>query len=1089
MTRILLLLCLVACLPVYAQQSQKITISEDNVPLKKVIKLIERYGNYYFAYRTEFIPHASRVTVHVKEGTIDEVMKQALKGLGLTYLVVDNIITVRPDSTASRFLKPELLIIEGYVTNEQGEPLARVSVQESGSLSGTVSKSDGQFNITIKPNSVITFTSVGYESVDKLVEDETFMNVRLKQQVKDLDETVFTGYGKTSKRYNTGSIYKLNQLDIARQPVSDPLAAMQGRVPGLLITQSNGLPGSTYKIQLRGQSSIGIVPGQLPANDPLFIIDGVPYAPNNNALVGVTSGSALGDPGRSPFSLINIGDIDHIEVLKDADATAIYGSRGSNGVILITTKKGKPGAATFTVNVNNSYGKITRYPTLMNTAQYVQMRQEALSNDGLAVNNNTAPDLLSWDTTRYTNFKEMLIGGRAVTNNVQLSMSGGSKRLQYYFGTGYHRETTVFPGDLHNDRFSGHVNLHYQSRDSNLNATLSVIITGDKNKSILNDLTGIVNLAPHAPDLYDSAGKFTWKQGDLAFNNPMALLLRVYESKTTNLLGNLDINYRIAKNLVFKTNLGYNRLQSDEISIVPASSQDPYKTPPPEGYSYFGKIIYNSWIAEPQLEYNRYFGFGKIAGLAGATMQVQTNSVGTIEASDFSSEEMLRNVHEAGKQISKNLHTEYRYGGVFGRLNGILYDKYLINLTGRTDGSSRFGPGKQVGTFWSAGLGWIFSNEPFIKNKVAVISFGKLRSSYGVTGNDQIGDYKYLDKWQEIAGSYLGSGGITPVQLADSNYSWEVCRKLEAAIDLGLFKDRLMISVAWYRNRTGNQLVAYPLPVLTGFTNYAAKNSPAIVQNTGWEMLVQTKNRIDQHWQLNGNVSLTIPRNKLIAFPNLASSSYATSLVIGESLSVLKGFEYAGVNMGSGLFEFNDQNGDGAIGYQNDYRILGHFDPAWYGSVQANLQYKGWQLDVFLEVRKQRAYSYLYSKSSYIFPGNQLVNQPALVLNRWPQCLDNGALQRFSTGANTAANEAIDNFVQSNGIIDDASFCRVRNIELSWRFPVQWLKSISLKNCRMYMQAQNLFTITGYKGLDPETRNMFTLPPLRTIAAGVELSF
>jgi TonB-linked SusC/RagA family outer membrane protein len=1073
---------------VYAQ-SKKITISVDNVPLRKVIKLIERY-EYFFAYRTEFLLHANRVSVHVKDGTIEEVMEQALKGTGLNYLIVGNMITVRPDSTTPRIRQPEqLFTIDGYITNEAGEPLARASVQQNGTLSGTVSKSDGQFNISVKPNSVITFTSVGYEPVDKLVKDQSVINVRLKHQVKDLDETVFTGYGKTTKRYNTGSIYKLNHADIARQPVSDPLAAMQGRVPGLLITQSSGLPGATYKVQLRGQSSIGIVPGQLPPNDPLFIIDGVPYAPNNNPLLGVTSGSALGESGRSPFSLLNVGDIDHIEVLKDADATAIYGSRGSNGVVLITTQKGKQGAATFTVNINNGYSKITRYTPMMNTVQYVQMRLEALKNDGLAVNDKTAPDLFYWDTSRYTDFKKLLIGGRAVTNNVQLSISGGSKRWQYYFGTGYHRETTVFPGDLSNDRLSGHANLHYQSKDSNLNVTMSVIMTGDKNWSILNDLTSLVNLPPNAPVLYDSAGKLNWKQGDLIFENPMALLLRTYESKTTNLLGSLDINYRIAKNLVFKTNLGYNRLQLDEISVIPGSSRNPLTTTDPKGYSYFGKIIYNSWIAEPQLEYNRYFGIGKISALAGTTMQVQKNSVATIEATDFASESMLRNVHEAGNTIPKDLHTEYRYGGVFARLNSILYDKYLINITGRTDGSSRFGPGKQVGSFWSAGLGWIFSNEPIIKNKVPFISFGKLRSSYGVTGNDQIGDYKYLDKWQNISGNYLGTTGITPFQLADSNYSWEVSRKLEAAIDLGLFKDQLMISVAWYRNRTGNQLVSYPLPVITGFTSFAAKNSSAVVQNTGWEMLVQTKNRLSQHWQLNGNISLTIPRNKLISFPNLATSSYARFQVIGESLSVLKGYRYTGVNMVSGLFEFKDEDGDGDISTTNDYKIRGHFDPAWYGSVQTNLQYKGWQLDVFWEIRKQWAYSYLYSNKNYTSPGTISFNQPTLALNRWQQYPDQASLQRYSTGADDETNDASNRFIQSDGIIADASFGRLRNVELSWRMPAQWLKNISLKNCRVYMQAQNLFTITGYKGADPETRNMFTLPPLRTIAFGIELSF
>src|SRR5688572_26266212 len=265
MTRILLLICLVACLQVYAQKSQKITISVDNVPLRKVIKQIERY-NYYFVFRTEFLQHANHVSVHVKDGTIEEVMEQALQGLGLNYLIMGNMVTVRPDSTAAAVRKPDLFTIEGLITSETGEPLPRATILESKTLAGTLSKSDGHFSISVKPNTVLTFTCVGYEPVDKLIKDRSFITIRLRHQVKDLDETVFTGYGKTSKRYNTGSIHKLNQADIARQPVSDPLAAMQGRVPGLLITQSNGLPGSTYKIQLRGQSSIGIAPGKLPPN-------------------------------------------------------------------------------------------------------------------------------------------------------------------------------------------------------------------------------------------------------------------------------------------------------------------------------------------------------------------------------------------------------------------------------------------------------------------------------------------------------------------------------------------------------------------------------------------------------------------------------------------------------------------------------------------------------------------------------------------------------------------------------------------------------------------------------------------------------
>jgi TonB-linked SusC/RagA family outer membrane protein len=1086
MTRILLMLCLVAFVPVYAQSQYNISV--ENVPLKKVMKQIERYGEYYFAYRTEFLQHDERVTVHVTNGTIDEVMKQALKGLALKYLIVGNMITVRPDTSNAHIHKQNLLTITGKVINEAGEPVQHVSVSENGSHAIAFSGSDGHFSITVKPNTLLSFTSVGYEPIQRLIKERSFITVQLRHQVKDLDETVITGYGKTSKRYNTGAIYKINSADIARQPVSDPLATLQGRVPGLLITQSNGLPGSTYKVQLRGQSSIGINPSQLPPNDPLFIIDGVPFAPNNNSILGATSGSALGESGRSPFSFINIGDIDHIEVLKDADATAIYGSRGSNGVILITTKKGKAGPPAFNINVNTGWSRITRYANMMNTAQYVQMRNEALANDGLPVNINTAPDLISWDTTRYTDFKKMLIGGEAVTNNVQLSFSGGNKRLQYYLGAGYRRETTVFPGDIKNERFSEHINLQYQSRDTNLNIILSVISSQDKNWSIVTDLTKYINLAPHTPGLYDSTGKLIWEHGDLDFVNPIAFLLQAYDSKATNLLGNLDINYRIARNLTFKTSLGYNWLQFNDISIKPGSSLVPTPGIDPKGIAYFGKVKYNSWIAEPQLVYNRYVGIGKISGLVGATMQVQKQSVATIEASDFPSDDELRNIHAAGVHKSVDLNTEYRYGGVFARLTSILLDKYLINLTGRTDGSSRFGPGKQVGTFWSTGLGWIFSNEPFIKT-LPFISYGKLRGSYGVTGNDQIGDYKYLDKWKDLTGAYMGRAGIHPIQLADSNYSWEVNRKMEAAIELGLLKDRIMITAAYYRHRTGNQLIAYVLPGITGFNGYAAKNSPALVQNTGWELQLQTKNRLNRNWQVNGNVLLTIPRNKLIAFPNLASSSYKTRLAIGQSLSVLNGYEFKGINPDGGVFEFVDQDGDGTINFQNDYRILGHLDPKWYGSVQVNVQYKGWQLDMSWEVRKQRASSYLYSIYSFYPPGTQLINQPEMVLHRWPECNEQCALQQFGTGANDITKDAINRFLGSDGYIKDASFARLKNIELSWQLPVHWRKNIAMKHCRLYLQAQNLLTITPYNGFDPETRNISTLPPLRTVAVGIDLSF
>jgi len=1093
MAKVLFAICLVA-VPVFVQ-AQHITISVDNVPLKRVMKLVEGHSQYVFAYRTEYLQHAGHVSVHVKNGSIDQIMKQALKGSGLNYLIVGNMITVRPDTTAATATaisrNTAIAPFEGHVMNDAGLPLSGVSVLDNNSLNGTVTKDDGSFALRgVQSKTVLTFSSVGYEPSLLEVKDKTPVTVRLKPLLRDLDETVVIGYGKTSKRLTTGSVYKLSQAEIASQPVSNPLGILEGRVPGLLITQSNGLPGSTYKIQLRGQSSIGIVPGQLPPNDPLFIIDGVPYAPNNNSVQTVPSGSALGQSGRSPFSLINPADIDHIEVLKDADATAIYGSRGANGVVLITTKRGKVGPPVFNLNINSGFSNITRYPDMMNTQQYVKMRREALDNDGLTPNNTNAADLLLWDTTRYTDFRKLLIGGKAMTSNVQLSMAGGSNRFQYYLGTTYHYETTVFPGDLSNKRLAAHFNGHYQSKDSSLNITTSIIYTGDNNKSILKDLTSVVNLPPNAPDLYDAAGKFNWQPQDVAIINPMALLQQAYDAKTTNMLGNVDLSYRILKGLIFKTSLGYNRVQSDEIGLVPGSTLNPYTTPDPTGTSYFGKMVLHSWIVEPQLEYTRYFGKGKITALVGSTVQMQTSNITTTTATDFASDDLLRNRGDAGKLSTEELNTEYKYGGVFARLTGNYHDTYILNLTGRADGSSRFGPGKQVGNFWAAGAGWIFSNEPFIKENIPLLSYGKLRGSYGITGNDQIGDYKYLDQWQRVSYNYLGSSGIVPIQLADSNYSWEVNRKLEVAADLGVLKDHLLLSVAWYRNRTGNQLIAYTLPAITGFNKYAAKNSPALVENTGWEIMLQTKNKPNRNFQWNGMVSATIPRNKLLSFPNLNNSTYAGLLVPGQSLSVSKGLTYTGVDPITGLFTFQDKDKNGTISYPDDYRIIGNLGLKWYGGIQSDLQYKGWRLSLFVEYRNQKAYSYLYTiYNNGTPPGTILANQPAMVLDRWQKTNHEGALQQFSTGVKDSVNAAISRFTQSNGIIDDASFWRLRTIEFSYSVPCGWLRKTCMKRSRVYIQAQNLFTLTRYKGIDPETQNILALPPLRTIAAGVDISF
>lgn len=1063
-------------------QSDVFTISENNVPLKRIIRLIERTNKYSFTYTKELIDN-KRVTVHVEKKNIHEVLKQALSGLLFTYVMHGDSMVVIQTAKTPFPITTALISIQGKVLNEISLPLEGVSVWVQKGGRGTVTNEKGEFALPNIPfDAVLYFSSVGYESGSLPVNGQLQVEMRLKAAaVKSMDETIIIGYGKTSKRLNTGSVHKISSGEISKQPVSNPLAAMQSLVPGLLITQSNGLPGTTFKVQLRGQSSIGVNPGKLPPNDPLFIIDGVPFAPNNNPLQILRSGTSLGSDGRSPFAVINPADIESIEILKDADATAIYGSRGANGVILFTTKKGKVGKPVMTANVYSGFSTITRHIDMLGTRDYVRMRRIALENDGLVADSFNAPDLVVWDTTRSTNFKDLLIGNTASVTNLQLSLSGGTDRLQYLIGTGFNHQTTVFPGDLSNNRASVHTHLRHQSKDNKFSAAMTVLYSYDKNNSITKDLTEFIDLPPNAPALYDADGKLNWESGGTSFVNPMAYLKQPYEAKTGNILTGLDVSYRLNKKFTFKTSLGYNSLSADELAMLPRVSHDTFTSPDIQGYSYFGNSIIRSYIVEPQLEYVSYIGKSKFSLMAGATYQRTVNRITSTLATGFSSEDALRFPHSAENLDSTKFYSEYRYASLFARLQYQLNDAYILNLTARRDGSSRFGTSKSFGNFGALGAAWIFSNEGFVKQALPFVSFGKLRGSYGLIGNDQIGDYKYMDLWSVVPNNYLGNPGLAPIQLVDSNYSWEVSHKLELAIELGILNDQIQLTTAYYRNRNGNQLIAYPLPSVTGFTKYEAKNSSAVVQNRGFELSLRLKSKPGKCIEWMNSFSVTIPRNELLSFPRITTSDYAEELMTGQSLSVRNGFRYSGINCTNCLFTFEDVDGDGEINYLDDYRVIGNIDPKWYGNITNSLRYRNWQLDLLWEIRKQTSYSYLQGIYERSAPGMVMKNQPVNIFNN--------IYQGFSTGGDPAARQAIDDFLHSDGVLADASFVRLRNIALSFSLPTKWQQKFSLKGGRIYFQAQNLLTFTKYFGIDPETQNIKTLPPLKIITGGIELSF
>lgn len=976
--------------------------------------------------------------------------------------------------------------ITGVVlTASNASPLPGATLHIRNTTNGTLTDATGHFKLNnVENDAILTASSIGYEVAEIKIGEKTILKIRLKEAVNSLDETVIMAYGVTTKRLNTGSISKITSKEISRQPVANPLAALEGRVPGMIVTQSNGVPGSAFKIEIRGRSSID------QGSDPLFIVDGVPLAAGNNPVSSIISSAGYSGNGEgvSPFNSIPPSSIESIEVLKDADATAIYGSKGANGVVLITTKKGKAGTTQFDVNVYSGISKVTRTMNMLNTRQYVAMRKEAFENDDVMPDNTNAYDILLWDTTRYTDFRKLLIGHTAHTTNVQTSISGGTTNTQFRIAADHHHETTVFPGSFSDNRNAVHLNLNHTAKDKKFNLSFSGNYSVDKNKIPRIDFTSFLNAVPNLPSLIDSSGRLVWQDKNIPItDNPLSTMYQTYGVMTDNLLANVRLNYLLAKGLMVKANLGYNSMQVRELFINPKIAQDPSLNP--SSSSQFSNTLFKSMIAEPQIEYNTYLGRGKLDVLIGGTWQQEMQEGTYTSAKGFSNENLLRDISAATQVKTSNSYSQYKYAAFFGRLNYNWNDRYIINVTGRRDGSSRFGPGRQFSNFGSAGAAWIFSNERFFPKRNKWISFGKLRASYGSSGNDKIGNYKYLDTWNAVRYAYQGTGGFSPSSLFNPDYGWEINRKLEAGIELGAFNNRILLTTVLYRNRSSNQLINYKLPSQTGFPAIN-RNFPAIIENKGWEIEISTINAQASNFTWSSYLTLTIPKNRLIEFEGIETSSYS-NLVVGQPLSVYGGFRLAGVDTETGVWRFTATDGKPVASpdYPEDFiQNLGNRDPEFYCGINNILTYKGWELDFFFAGRKQTGYNYLYQNGNNI-PGT-MVNQPVIVLDRWQKPGENASVQKFTTTASSPAYSAaktVDSYLV-DAEITDASFIRLKTLSFSYRFPEIKISKIYIDNCRVYLQAQNLITVTGYKGADPESQNLLTLPPLKTLTAGIQIS-
>ncbi|HNP69298.1 MAG TPA: SusC/RagA family TonB-linked outer membrane protein [Aequorivita sp.] len=968
-----------------------------------------------------------------------------------------------------------LKTISGTITDAEG-PLSGVNVLVNNTVRGSISDLGGRYSVSASTNDTLVFTYVGYKTQEVAVGNASILNVVMEVDATALDAVVINaGYYKVSDKEKTGSISRITQEDMAGQIVQNPIAALQGRISGLQVVQNSGSAGSGFKVQLRGKNSLTA------GNQPLYIIDGIPFSADGMGTPNV-SGTILPGADYSPFSFLSPSDIESIEVLKDADATAIYGSRGANGVILITTKRKQTGTTKYSVTAKSSLGQIAKKQELLNTEQYLQMREQAFSNDGFTEYPPYAYDINgTWDQNRYTDWQEELLGGTAYLREYQTSVAGGSKSTSFFLSGGYHNQTTVFPTDDRYQRANGLAKLSHSSPNDGFKITLSTAYAHENNQLPSSDLSyQALILPPNAPELYNEDGTLNWEDG--TFNNPLASLQGDLQSKRNSLLVNGAMEIKLWNNLTLRTTLGY---QDTNLSEYRTSPHTIY--PPQYGFdSSFSGIYTNdgtrsSWIVEPQLNYTYSKGNHKLDVLLGYTAQQETSRIFSQYAEGFATNSQIMNLAAANYiKVMNDAESVYKYQAIFGRLNYTYNNRYILNLTGRRDGSSRFGPNNRFANFGAVGAAWLFSEEAGVKKALPFLSYGKLRGSYGSTGNDQIGDYRYYNSYGSTGIPYNGTIGLYPTALYNPNFGWEENRKAELALELGVFDNRITANINYYRNRSSNQLVEIPLPGTTGFAGILG-NLDALVENRGWEFELNTVNLNSGNWKWNTSFNFTFPKNELLEFPNLGSSTYANSYVMGQPITIVRVLHFTGVDPETGIYTFEDYNGDGQISAPEDRKAIIDTAPEWYGGLSNTLAYGNLELDIFFQFSKQLAQN---SNRWGTTPG-AMVNQPVGVLDAWTVAGDQTDTQGYTTGGSYDRVVAAYNLGQSDAAFSDATYLRLKNISLAYNIP-NFLHSVS--NAKVFLQGQNLYTLTEYKGQDPEQTLGF-IPALRWLGAGVTVTF
>lgn len=1086
---------------VTAVSAQQVTVRLRQVKLVQVLDEISRQTGYAFYHSRPTVDPDRIVSLDVTDTKLETALDRLFAGTRIGYEIRNQkIYLVAKNDPQNEATRQQPRPVKGQVKDAAGEPVIGATVVVKGTTKGASTGIDGGFTLDVTPDDVLVVSYIGYDTQEIPVGSRTSFDIQLREEATTLDDVVVIGYGAVKKRDVSTAISSIKAEDIANRPITDFRQSMAGKMPGVQVMQTGGDPEGNVMVRVRGISSATA------GNDPLYIVDGVPM--------------------ENGLSNLNTNDIESMEVLKDASSAAIYGSRGSNGVILITTKKGK--SETIQVTYDGYYGieQVSKKIDLMNAYQYAQVSKEAHDAayldqypGGTAPNGDRPESYMNYpvELVPYLNGEPGLtdtdwqdaIFRTASTTSHNIAISGKGKHVNYFIsGNYYYKEGVIINSDF--ERYSFRMNLDgkYKNFKYGVNFSPSYSKSNKVNASGDYNSGGIVQSAltscPIWP-IYNEDGTFNfqgngyWRIGtDYQHNeilNPVALAtLQSEVIDRMSMTGRAFLGYDICKGLSFQTSFGGsfygaidNKYRSSEL---PLRGKAYYDAPSnPEGYSSAG--FYFNWLIENQLTYDRTFGDHSLNVILVQSAQKETYKTLNVTATDYPNDQ---NQTIGGGTVSDgdSKTEQWSLASYLARVQYNYKGKYMLSAAIRADGSSRFGKNNRWGYFPSASAAWRISGEPFFQNAEALswISDLKIRASYGQTGNFQIGNYRHLATMSGddyILGTGSGSlvSGYKPSDVENPDLTWEKTSMFNVGADLSLLGGYFNLTAEYYYANTTDMLLEVPIPHLTGYSTTLMNIGK--VNNRGWELSATSQHSyvngisysLNANWAKNTNEVKALGANDtpIIQSGSVDHAYYITK--VGEPIGSyyllvqdgifrneedLKAYPHVSTAQ-PGDFRFVDVDGDGEIDLEKDRTIVGNYMPDFTYGFGGSFGYRG--LDFSVAFQGVHGNEILNLNRRYLDNMEGNTNGTTVAFNRWksPTEIGDGNTNRANrkqTGNNTRT---------STWHVEDGSYLRLQNIALGYTLPAKWTRKFYVEKLRIYVSAQNLVTWTDYSGYNPEVSN------------------